>query len=61
MQVLFENLPVAMTAVDCDGDETTIAECQVNDAELGECTNRTSSTVIACSDSTEGVALLPPR
>eukprot|EP00892_Ulva_mutabilis_P005899 jgi/Ulvmu1/3681/UM017_0097.1 len=54
MQVLFENLPVALAGVDCDGDETTIAECQNNDGLIGMCTNITSSTVLACGNTAAG-------
>eukprot|EP00892_Ulva_mutabilis_P007291 jgi/Ulvmu1/4934/UM204_0006.1 len=53
-QVLFENLPVALAAVDCDGTETSISECQSNDGLIGACTNITSSTVLACGNTAEG-------
>eukprot|EP00892_Ulva_mutabilis_P007288 jgi/Ulvmu1/4931/UM204_0002.1 len=56
-QVLFENLPVAFAAVDCNGSETTIAECQSNDGLIGMCTNITSSTVLACGNTAEGCAI----
>ena len=60
MQVLFENLPVALAAVDCDGNETSITECQNNDGLIGMCTNTTSSTVLACANSADGVPLAQP-
>ena len=56
-QVLFENLPVALAAVDCEGTEASITECQSNDNLIGECTNITSSTVLACADSANGMWL----
>ena len=55
LQVLFENLPVALAAVDCTGNETSIAECQNNDRLIGTCTNITSSTVLACANLDDGV------
>ena len=58
-QVLFDNLPVALAAVDCDGSETSITECQTNDGLIGTCTNVTSSTVLACGNSVDGVMLYP--
>ena len=54
LQVLFENLPVALAAVDCDGTEESITECQSNDSLIGMCTNITSSTVLACANSADG-------
>ena len=54
-QVLFENLPVALAGVDCEGTEASITECQKNDNFIGECTNITSSTVLACANSAGGV------
>ena len=51
MQVLFENLPVALAGVDCQGTEAAITACQSNDNLIGECTNITSSTVLACANS----------
>ena len=56
MQVLYENLPVALAAVDCDGNETSITECQSNDRLIGMCTNITSSTVLACASSAGGAS-----
>ena len=57
-QVLFENLPVALAAVDCEGTEASIVECQSNDnLIIGECTNITSSTVLACANSADGMSL----
>ena len=55
-QVLFENLPVALAAVDCEGTEASITECQSNDNFIGECTNITSSTVLACANSAGGMS-----
>ena len=54
VQVLFESLPVALAAVDCDGTEASITECQSNDNLISACTNITSSTVLACANSGEG-------
>ena len=54
MQVLFENLPVALAAVDCDGNETSITECRSNNRLIGRCTNITSSTVLACANTAGG-------
>ena len=56
-QVLFENLPVALAAVDCKGTEASITDCQSNDNLIGECTNITSSTVLACANSANGMPL----
>eukprot|EP00892_Ulva_mutabilis_P011624 jgi/Ulvmu1/8834/UM049_0014.1 len=53
-QVLFENIPVALAAVDCEGDEEALQDCQSADRFIKQCTNRTSSTVIACSLATPG-------
>ena len=53
--MLFENLPVALAAVDCDGNETSISECASNDGLIGMCTNITSSTVLACGNTVDGV------
>ena len=57
VQVLFENLPVALAAVDCDGTEASITECQSNPNLIGACTNITSSTVLACANSGAGVVV----
>lgn len=54
MQVLFENLPVALDAVDCDGTEATILDCQTNPAALRSCDERTSSSMLACANSSLG-------
>ena len=55
-QVLSGNLPVALAAVDCDGNETSITECQNNDGFIGRCKSSSSrSTVLACADSVDGV------
>eukprot|EP00892_Ulva_mutabilis_P011616 jgi/Ulvmu1/8827/UM049_0007.1 len=48
------NLPLAMAAVDCGGDESSIAECQSNDSLIGMCSNITSSTVMACATTAPG-------
>ena len=53
-QVLFKDLPVALAAVDCNGTEDSITECQSNDRRVSACTNFTSSTVLACANSGEG-------
>ena len=53
-QVLFKDLPVAVAAVDCNGTEDSITECQSNDRRVSACTNFTSSTVLACANSGEG-------
>ena len=55
-QVLFENLPVALAAVDCEGTEASITDCQSNDRLIGLCTNITSSTVLACANSADGMS-----
>ena len=54
MQVLFENLPVALAAVDCDGNETSITECQNNDGVIPECAGDSGHTILACADSADG-------
>lgn len=57
MQVLFEDLPVALAGVDCDGNETAISECQSNNNRIGECSRVTTSTVLACANSAPGTQL----
>ena len=57
VQVLFQNQPVALAGVDCDGTEASITECQQNDNLIGMCSSTTSSTVLACANSPTGAFL----
>lgn len=54
LQVLFADLPVALAGVDCDGTEASLLGCQSNDRLIGQCSNRTSSTVLACANTAPG-------
>ena len=54
LQVLFADVPVALAAVDCDGTETSLLECQNNGRLASRCTNKTSSTVLACGTTATG-------
>lgn len=58
LQVLVSDVPVALAAVDCAGDETSLLECQNNPELIPNCNAETSSTVIACGRTTAGA--LPP-
>ena len=54
LQILFSDLPVALAGVACDGTEASLLECPSNDRAIEECTNRTSSTILACANSAPG-------
>lgn len=54
LQVLFADIPVALAAVDCDGTEASLLECQNNGRLASRCTNKTSSTVLACGTTATG-------
>lgn len=53
-QVLFADIPVGLASVDCDGTETSLLECQNNGRLAPRCTNKTSSTVLACGTTATG-------
>jgi len=53
-QVLFADLPVALTSVDCNGTEASISECRTSKPFIAKCDKTTTSTVLACSDSSVG-------
>ena len=50
-QVLFEDIPVALAAVDCEGNETSIMDCTSNDRQIRNCNAASTSTVLACANS----------
>lgn len=55
-QVLFKDVPVALAAVGCEGNETSITDCQRNDNLVDTCGEFDTSTVLACAESAAGAA-----
>ena len=56
LQVLAANLPVALKAVDCTGNETSLSDCQSSRLNFQDCAlpNGTDATVLACANSQSG-------
>ena len=59
-QVLFKDVPVALAAVGCEGNETSITDCQRNDDLVDTCGEFDTSTVLACAESAAGAAPQAP-
>ena len=71
VQVLDENLPVGLAAVDCDGTEDSLLDCAFDNARARFCAaggfaraassakgiNATDGTVLACADAAAGAIL----
>lgn len=55
-QVLEAMLPVALAAVDCNGTEASLLDCESNNARIGRCFNSTDGTVLACGTTAPGAA-----
>ena len=56
MQVLFKDLPISFTAVDCNGSETSISECPTQTGDIVACSLdiEMRSTILACANTTVG-------
>eukprot|EP00892_Ulva_mutabilis_P012491 jgi/Ulvmu1/9614/UM054_0044.1 len=64
-RVLLAELPVALAAVNCMGDEESLLDCSSDDAMIRRCgvpdTTFTDSTVLACADVAGGECDRAPR
>ena len=58
VQVIVDDLPVALANVDCDGNETSLLQCSSSQSDIRSCrnfdSNFTDSTVLACSRTDPG-------